>query len=668
MTEKNISKVFKFMKEESEMEQFRNLFTPIKIKNMEVKNRIFMSPMGTVLGNEKNEVTDEAVAYYAARARGGVGLITTETAIVDRLGKYFSFTNLGLYDDAQIESWRKLADEVHKYGAKLAPQLFHPATAGFPAFNENQLPIAASPIPYNVVDVVPRPLTAEEIQEYVEKFGEAARRAKEAGCDAIELHCGNRHGLLGNFLSPLHNKRVDAYGGTVDGRLKFPLEVIAKIAEKTGPDFPIIVKLGITDMAVGGQSLIETCYIAKRMEEAGVAMFHLQNGNIETDFNVISPSGGEKAINADLAEKIRQAISVPVGFDNRINEPWTAEMVLSLNKADVTYMGRALLCDPEFPNKAQSGRCEEIRPCIGCVECFAGLTAGKGLHCTMNPFVGKEAAPVTRADKSKRILVIGGGPGGLEAAGLAAQRGHDVTLMEKSDRLGGNMYIAAFPPAKQDIAHGTKYLIEQAVKNGVKIELNKTVTPEVVREFAPDEIVLAVGGKPVWPKWLHNDEANIVSSWDVLEGKCNTGKRILVIGGSLVGCETADFLAHPFNDRCMYGKKVTLIEMMPEILMEDRSSNRSLLVRRLQDKGVQILTGARVEEVLSDGITYTQNGESVSIHGFDTIVAALGTQPENSLLAELEGIDIPIHVIGDAKQARKIIDATAEGAEVALNL
>lgn len=328
--------------------QYKNLFTPIKIKNMEVKNRIFMCPMENHLSTDTNEITDELIGYYAARAQGGVGFITTGVAIVDKMGKYGSFMNLGIYDDSQIEGWKKLVNAVHKYGTKIAPQLFHGSASAFPMHNDGRQPIGASPVIMPVVDAVPRPLEIDEIHEYAEKFGEAARRAKEAGCDAVELLCAHRHGLLGNFLSPLHNKRVDEYGGNVEGRLKFPLEVIAKIIEKTGPDFPIIVKLSAEDLDVGGQSLFETLYIAKRMEEAGAAMFHFASGTFDSNFEVVMPSGSGKAVRADIVEKIRQTISIPVGYNGRNNEPWVGEMALALGKTDVVYMGRSLIADPEL--------------------------------------------------------------------------------------------------------------------------------------------------------------------------------------------------------------------------------------------------------------------------------------------------------------------------------
>ena len=238
--------------------EFKYLFSPIKIKNLEVKNRIFLASMGTRLANDKNEITEKTIAHYVARARGGAGFITTECTIIDEHCKYGTYRNLGLYKDSQIGGWKKLVDEVHKYGAKLAPQLLHPSSASSAVYNDNIAPVAASPIPTRILNEIPKPLTIEEIPGYVEKFGEAARRAKEAGCDAIELHCAHRHGLLANFLSPLHNKRIDAYGGNVDGRLKFPLQVIAKVIEKTGPDFPIIVRLSATEMEPGGLSLLET--------------------------------------------------------------------------------------------------------------------------------------------------------------------------------------------------------------------------------------------------------------------------------------------------------------------------------------------------------------------------------------------------------------------------
>ena len=647
------------------MERFEHLFSPIKIKNLEVKNHIFMSAIGTFMATKKHEVTDETIAHYEARARGGVGFITTEVVIIDKYSNYSSKRNLGLYDDTHIEGMRRLADAVHAYGAKIAPQLFHVATAGHSSLNEGYPPVAASPIAMRRMEI-PRPLTLEEIPVYVEKFGEAARRAKEAGCDAVEVHCCHKHGLLGSFLSPLHNKRIDAYGGNVDGRLRLPLEVIRKIIDKVGPDFPIIVRMSVTDMEPGGQSIVEACYIAKRFEDAGVSMLNLSNGGLDNPWNTVAPAGTSKAFNADLAERIKKVVHIPVGVIGRNNEPWVAEMVLATGKADVAYMGRALLCDPDLPNKAQEGKVEDIRPCIGCQHCISHLAQPDSkISCVMNPFAGRGEKPVEKAEVKKRVLIVGGGPGGLEAATIAAQRGHDVTLMEKSDQLGGQAYIAAFPPCKQDVATGMKYMIEQTKKAGVKIELNCEATPDNVKAFKADAVIVATGGKPIMPKWMCNSKGNVVSAWDALEGKCNTGNNILVIGGGAVGCETADFLAHPYDDRSPNVKRVTVVELTENILVEDYTSNRSLLVRRMQEKGISIMTGVRVEEILEDGIRYSKNGEEGVLQGFDTIVSALGTQSNNDLTEVLGSLDIAVYTIGDAGKPGKMLQAIAEAADVA---
>ena len=639
---------------------FPTLFSPVQVGSMTVKNRIFMSPMGTSLCSEENQITDEAIAYYETRAKGGVGLITTECVMFDEMSRYFTPKNMGLYSDEQIPGMKRLADAIHKHGAKIVPQLLHGGPAAVAALNDGRQPIAASPIALRNVGEIPREMTSEEIDDFVLRFGQAALRAKQAGMDGVEVHSCHRHGILGTFLSPLSNKRVDAYGGNVDGRMKLLLRVIGEVRRTTGSEFPIIVRISMSELEPGGQSVLDGLYIAKRLEAAGVNMLHLSNATLETYWRTVTPNGAPKGINSELAEQFKQVLDIPVGVVGRNSEPWSAEFVLSLRRADVTYMGRALLCDPEFPNKAMEGRTEDICPCIGCTDCINHAGAAP-IRCTMNPRAGREFVPAEpTVEAGKKLLVVGGGPAGLHTAAVAAERGYQVTLLEATQQLGGQMYLAAFPVGKQDIAHGTKYLIHRARSAGVDIRIETTATAQMVQELAPDAVVIATGGASIDPGFLQGAK-QLVSAWDVLAGTVATGKNIVVIGGGAVGCETAEFLIHPQNDLSIRSKRVTLIEMAENLMIEDKSYARSRLVQRMYEKGCNILLEAKVESVLGDCITYTQKGESHALIGIDTVVSAIGTRSVHTLADELKDSPIPLFLVGDAKGVGRITDAIMAG-------
>ena len=638
---------------------FPLLFSPLQVGSMTVKNRIFMSAMSTALCDGQNQVTEEALAYYSARARGGVGLITTENVMIDENSHYNIPNNMGLYRDDQIPGIRRLADEVHKYGAKLALQLLHGGPAATARLNGGRQPVAASAIPLRNVGEMPRAMTVEEIHAFTHKMGQAARRAREAGVDAVEIHAAHRHGVLGTFLSPLSNKRVDDYGGSVDGRLRFLLEVIAEVRRTAGEDYPIIVRMSMTEFEPGGQSMLDAIYIARRLEKAGVSLLNLSNGTLETYWKTVTPNGTPRGVNTELSKQIKDAVSIPVGVIGRNCEPWAAEQVLELGRTDAVYMARALLCDPEFPNKAREGRVEEIRPCIGCTDCITHVH-GAQIRCTMNPYAGRETVVVTPVPAPKKILVIGGGAAGLQAAATAARRGCRVRLVEESTGLGGQMVLAGIPIAKHDITQGTQYLIRQARRAGVELCCGVRADEALIRAEAPDAVIVATGGKPVIPGVLR-EAKQLVSAWDVLAGKVTTGQNIVVIGGGAVGCETAEFLVHPQNDRKPNGKHVTVIEMMDNLMKEDRSYARSLLVRRMQEKGCEILVDTKVESVKGDAVTYSHQGQSVTLTGVDTVVCALGVRPSNELTELVAELGIPVYTAGDALKTGRIYEAITSG-------
>ena len=649
------------------MTDLKHLFAPIRIAAMEVKNRIVMSPMSTNLGTPQGFVTPALIHYFSARARGGVGLIVTGDVSVDPKGRYQERT-LGLYDDQFIPGWTELTRAVHEHGARIAPQVIHPSFNAHSSLTGVQ-PVAASPIASRRFRELPRELRAEELEGIIEEFVDAARRAQEAGCDGVQLHCAHSHHLLGSFLSPLHNKRTDEYGGDIHGRLRLPLEVIRRIRSRVGPGFAILVRISGAEFEPGGRTLEETQYIAPFFAEAGADALNVSGGTTNIG-SVAPPMGSPAGIYASLAAAIKEVVNIPVISVGRILTPWVAEQILSSGKADMVAMGRALLADPEFPRKAAAGEWEDIAPCVGDLHCLMSLYSDKTIACLVNAAAGREEIMALAPTESpKKVLVVGGGPGGLEAARVAASRGHRVTLMEKSTKLGGQLLAASFPPTKQEFSCLVKYLAAQACKAGVKIELNRNVTPEDIDEFRPDAVVMATGGLPeISPRFCGRDRKNIVSSWDVLTGQVLPGRKILVIGGGSTGCETADFLAHPLDDLSPRGNRVTIMEMLDNVCLDDLSPRRSSLILRLRQKGVKILTQARVTEILEDGVIYLHNEEAKTLRGIDTIVLAVGTRPNQVLAEQMKGKAIPTWVIGDASDPRNAVHAIAEGAEIGRKL
>ena len=431
------------------MNSYEHLFSPIQIGTTTVKNRVFMPPISTNLA-DKGYVTDELVEHYAARAKGGVGLIITEVTTVEPTYIYLP-GDMSICDDSYIPGWKKLTDAVHKYGAKILPQLFHPAYMAFPIPGTPQLIAPSNVGPYYAKEA-PRAVTIEELKVIIRQFGEAAFRVKQAGGDGVEIHAAHAHGLLGGFLSPLYNKRTDAYGGDIHGRLRLTLEVIEEVRKMCGKDFIIDVRISGDEYTDGGQNLNDAVYVAKQLEKAGVDFIHVSGGTTIMRGSSIPAPGTPMGSHSKVGEEIKKQVSIPIATVGRITEPWFAEELIANGKADICMIGRANLCDPEFVQKACEGREDEIRPCIGCLRCLNGIMFGKRVACTVNPSLeleNEDNIPV--AQEKKQVLVIGGGPAGMEAAFVAKKRGHEEVLYEKGESLGGLEKLTAIPIAKQEM-------------------------------------------------------------------------------------------------------------------------------------------------------------------------------------------------------------------------
>ena len=642
---------------------FKKVLEPIQIGQIEVRNRFIMPSMVTNYANSDGSINERIKAYHQTRAKGGVGLITVEAAYVHQSGKGFR-NQVGIYKDELIPGLKSLTEAVHSYGAKISIQLYHAGRQTTSKVTGMSV-VAPSPIPCPVKQEMPKELSIDEIKELVEAFGQAARRAKEAGFDAIEIH--GAHGyLLNQFLSPYSNKRTDEYGGNFKNRMRFPLEVIRRVRDEVGDNFPIVYRMSAEEYVAGGLTIEDTKAIARKMVEVGIDALHISGGVYESSAMIIQPAAIPQGCFVENAAAIKDAINgeVPVIVAGRIKNPIMAEQIIQEGKADLVAMGRALLADSELPKKVSEGKVEEIRKCIGCNQgCIDRLFQDLDIACLANALTGYETefdleAP---AEKKKKVLVIGGGPGGLEAARVAALRGHKVVLYEKEAELGGQLKIASVPPYKDEINDLSTYLINQVKKSGVVIETSKEADIEKIREIRPDLVIVATGIEPIIPRITGVDQEKVVTAHEVLKGFVSVGQKVVVIGGGLVGCETAEFLAEQ-------GKQVTVVEMLDDIAVDVGALTRALLLERMAEKKIMILTKSKAQEITAEGVIIEKEGGKKEVIYVDTVVLAVGSKPKNDLLKLLEEEGISAFAIGDCVKPRKIIDTIHEGFRRAYSL
>jgi 2,4-dienoyl-CoA reductase-like NADH-dependent reductase (Old Yellow Enzyme family)/thioredoxin reductase len=635
--------------------ELNHLFQPITINGMTVRNRIAVPPMDTGYGSTEHEVTDQLIAYWRRRAEGGIGLIIVEYTSVDPGGRCVP-TQLGVYDDKFIPGFRRLTDTVHEHGAKIALQLHHGGVRANPEYSGGRI-VGPSALPDPGMGVVPHELTIPEIQDLVEAFGQAARRAKEAGFDAVELH--GAHGyLINEFLSPFFNHRQDAYGGSFDNRLRFAEEVIGRVRELVGPDFPVGFRIVGEEMPLGDGLLLEdSVRIAERLEEAGIDLIHVSIGGVGPSLGVVvAPMAKDWGFNVYSGAAVKRAVDIPVITVGRITDVRLADRIVASGHADLVAMGRASLADPEFPKKAQEGRLDEIRMCFGC----ADACTQHYRHCNNNPELGRELGwDVSPVSEPKDVWVIGGGVAGLEAAHLAAQRGHKVTLFEQDAEFGGQLHAAAAPPHKEELLNGILNRLPLLKKYGVEVRLGTKVTADMVREAKPDAVILATGALPGRLPIPGIDRPEVVQAKDVLTRRAFVGPKVVVLGGGMVGAETAEYLAD-------YERDVTIIEMLDDIAADMPSNPRGYLLHRLGQLGARIVTGARAEAILDEGVLVEIDGKKQVIGPFTNIVLATGSNPTNELVEELKGVVDELYVVGDARQVARISDATSQAAEAAL--
>jgi 2,4-dienoyl-CoA reductase-like NADH-dependent reductase (Old Yellow Enzyme family) len=484
------------------------LFSPVSIGTMKLNNRIVMPPMATNFATAEGYPTDRLIAYYQERAKGGVGYLNTEHTGIIRQGKA-SANMLMISSDDHIAPLKHLVDAVHAVSGKIVVQINHAGRQTSSAVTGMPI-VAPSPLPVTSVAETPRELTIPEIEGIVEAFAAAAERVKKAGADGVELHMAHGY-LLCAFLSPFSNRRTDAYGGDLTGRTRCPIEVLRAVRRRVGPDYPIICRLSGDEYVEGGLKIDQTCRIARLLEQNGADALHISACNATSGYLNHPPYYVEECVFVPLAEAVKAVVHIPVITVGRIKDPVTADRIIREGKADLVSMGRALIADPHLPAKALAGRFDEITPCISCNRCVLYFRKG-GMRCAVNPEAGYEIqSRFSKTARPRKVWIAGGGPGGLKAAEIAANRGHRVTLFEKTLLLGGKMRLAAMPPKKEGLLDFVHYLERRVKALGVKIELGKTLTAAMVEEGKPDVVIVAAGAVPLRPNWPGVDQSGAIS-------------------------------------------------------------------------------------------------------------------------------------------------------------
>ena len=636
-----------------------SLFSPFSIANLKLENRIVMPPMATNYASTEGFVTDRQIAYYVERARGGVGYITVEHTGIHEHGKA-SANMLMIHTDEHAEKIKPLVDAVHAAGGKIVVQINHAGRQTFSKVTGAPIvgPSAISALP---VMETPRELSVGEIEDLVNLYTRAAERVMKAGADGVELHMAHGY-LICSFLSPCSNIREDLYGGDITGRTRFAKEIVRSIRQVVGSDFPVICRLSGDEYVEGGLNVNETKKIAKLLEEEGADALHISACNAASNFLNHPPYYVEEGVFVHLAAAVKSAVDIPVIAVGRIRNPAMADQIIREQKADLISMGRVLIADPHLPQKTMQNRFDEVTPCISCNKCVQTMRKDY-LRCAVNPETGNETQfRYSKTDRPKKVWVIGAGPGGLKAAEIAAQRGHQVKIFERKNILGGRVRLGANPPKKDVLNEFIDYLIKRVEALGVTIEMGKAFSPDMLDPEKPDAVVVATGALPQLPDWQGIEESGALSVDDALSGEADIGDKVLVVGGGGTGAEIADYLSEA-------GKTVTLVEMLEDIATDLVNHLQHYLKQRLGEKGVSIHTSARVKELGKGYVMIEDASGTRKLDDFDTIVLAMGAEkPNDTVYKNLEGKVSELHVIGDARKPREIVDAVYEGEEIAIKL
>lgn len=630
------------------------LFSPFEFAGLKLKNRLVMPPMGTGLPDHEGFATEETIAYYRRRAEGGIGLICLEASLISP-DSYGVGPELRLHGEQFVPGLTRLASAVHDYDVPVGVQLWHPGRQTL--LGE---PIAPSPVPLSPRTPVPRELTVEDIHELIGRYAESAVNCQAAGFDFVEVHAAHCY-LPCEFLSPLSNRREDEYGGDLRNRARFLLEIVGAIRETCGPDFPVFVRISGAEEADGGFEVEESAQVSQWLEEAGVACISVSAGNWYALHMTIPPMSMPYGCLLPLAARIRESVSVPVIAAGRLDDPELAESVVRDGKADLVALGRALIADADWPNKVAAGRAQDVRPCIACNACVDLVANAKEARCAVNPEVGRELTwDVQPAASPRRVMVIGSGPAGMEAARLARLRGHDVSIWERDEELGGKLDVASRAPSKTTVLRFRDYETRVLGELGIELHTGVDVDPDQVAAEQPDVVILATGADPLIPPIPGLNGPGVIDAQEILLERIRIapGERVAVIGGSATGCETAEFLIGTAGE-------ITILEMLGSVGRGIELITRQRLVRELRDSGVNILTNSKVVEVHPDRVVYERPDGGRDQIEVDCVALAIGWRPRGDQLAgRLNGREVM--VLGDASHPADFVAAINAGADAGL--
>ncbi len=655
------------------------LFKSISIGSLTIDNRIFMPAMHMNMCRNYT-VTEQLIDFYRLRAEGGAGLISVGYATVDELSG--NVGNIGAHDDAFLPGLQKLAQAIHEGGAKAAVQLNHSGRYNHSFFLGGKKPIAPSAIASRLTRETPREMEEKDIETVINRFADAAKRVRDAGFDMVEILAGTGY-LISEFLSPLTNHRQDQYGGSFENRMRFGLEIIEAVKLRVGNDFPLLVRINGNDFMEGGIGREELQKFAVALVEAGADALCINVGWHEAQVPQIVTKV-PRGVFAYLARSIRQLVGVPVIASHRINDSEVARRLIVDGACDMVAMGRALIADPRLPEKVRFGAEDTILHCVACGQgCLDNLFRMKPVECLCNPRAGHEKETIIEpVDTPQKVMVIGGGAAGMNAAIAAAEKGHMVTLYDKEMKLGGQLHLAGAPPGRGEFHVLAEDLKKRLARKGVGVSLNTEVDGKLLMREKPTNLILATGGRPITPRIPGVEEDHVVQAWDVLSGKCGTGERVVVIGGGAVGVEVAlmvaeqgtlsgeelKFLlingaesAQELHRLAITGsKQVTLVEMIDKLGENFGKSTRWSMLQDVERYGVATRLETKVVEIISEGVLVEAYGKQ-ELLAADSVILAVGTRPYNPLRSVAAELGIPCQVVGDANSSGTVLEATHQG-------